>query len=149
MNNKNNQTNINKFSIHKSLKHCRPVDATSAMKRVTQWFFGMVFATVVNKDKRILLHFIEATKTKDKFEIRTLSVIVAPLIACKAYSRYTVSSCLSILAVTERCFGKIRGCWGNAVMRDKAVFCHSRKTKNGKTLLLGQQLQLTIKQIDT
>ena len=32
-------------------------------------------------------------------------------------------------------------------MRGKAVFCHYRKTKNGKKLLLGQQLQLTIKQI--
>ena len=34
-------------------------------------------------------------------------------------------------------------------MRDKAVFCHFRKTKNGKTLLLGQQLHVTIIQIGT
>ena len=42
-----------------------------------------------------------------------------------------------------------RGRWGNVVMRGKAVFCYYRKTKNGKKLLLGQQLQLTIKQIGT
>ena len=29
----------------------------------------------------------------------------------------------------------------------QSVFCHSRKTKNGKKLLFGQQLQLSIKQI--
>ena len=34
-------------------------------------------------------------------------------------------------------------------MRGKAISCHSRKTKNGNILLLGQQLQLTIKQIGT
>ena len=34
-------------------------------------------------------------------------------------------------------------------MRGKAVFCHTRKTKNGKKLLLGQQLQLTMTQIGT
>ena len=39
--------------------------------------------------------------------------------------------------------------WGNAVMRGKAVFCHSRKTKNGKKFLLGQQLHVTILQNGT
>ena len=34
-------------------------------------------------------------------------------------------------------------------MRGKAVFCHSRKIKNGKKLLLDLQLQLTRKQIGT
>ena len=42
-----------------------------------------------------------------------------------------------------------RGRWGNAVMRVKAIFRHSRKIKNGKNILLGQQLQLKIKQIET
>ena len=46
-------------------------------------------------------------------------------------------------------FALCRGRWGNAVMRGKAVFCHYRKTKNGKELLLSQQLHLTIKQIGT
>ena len=43
----------------------------------------------------------------------------------------------------------LRGRWGNAVMRGKAVFCRICKTKNGKKLLLGQQLQLTLNQIVT
>ena len=34
-------------------------------------------------------------------------------------------------------------------MRGKEVFCHYRKTKNGKELLLDQQLHLTMKQIGT
>ena len=42
-----------------------------------------------------------------------------------------------------------RGRWGNAVMRDKQVFCHYGKTKKGKDILLGQQLHLTMKQIGT
>ena len=40
-----------------------------------------------------------------------------------------------------------RGKCGNAVMRGKEIFCHICKTKNGKKLLLDQQLQLTIIQI--
>ena len=39
--------------------------------------------------------------------------------------------------------------WGNAVMRRKSFFFAIFATKNGKKLLLGQQLQLTIKQIVT
>ena len=34
-------------------------------------------------------------------------------------------------------------------MRGKEVFCHYCKTKNGKELLLGQQLHLTMKRIGT
>ena len=52
----------------------------------------------------------------------------------------------SMLKLTSKLY---RGKWGNAVMRGKEVFCHYRKTKNGKELLLGQQLHLTMKQIGT
>ena len=69
-------------------------------------------------------------------------------IACTV-SKY--NTCVSTDNIGCDYLGNIysRGRWGNGNMRGKAVFCHIRKTKNGKKLLLGQQLQLTITQIGT
>ena len=53
-----------------------------------------------------------------------------------------------LLNATVHQIGK-GGRGGTGVMWDKAIFSHSRKTKNDKKLLFSQQLQLTTKQIGT